>query len=71
VVTITPLNPAYTNDSTPTFTGTVTDNLSAITGVEYSLDDGGTWTDVGVTADDESFDSSNENYSITPASLED
>ena len=68
---MTPLNPAYTNNATPTFTGNATDNLTNITGVEYSLDGGSTWTGAGVTASNGSFNSSNENYSITLASLVD
>lgn len=53
----------YTNDTTPTFTGYVTDNLTNIVSVEYSLDDGTTWT--WVTAVDESFNSTWEEYTIT------
>ena len=60
----------YTNDTTPTFTGHVTDNLTNIASVEYSLN----WwerTGVGVTAIDGSFNSTSENYSITLPALAD
>ncbi|MEI8092329.1 MAG: hypothetical protein WCG98_09500 [bacterium] len=59
----------YINNTTPTFTGTATDNLTSITGVMYSLDSGNTWT--GVTASDGAFNSTNENYTITLNTLVD
>lgn len=61
----------YTNDTTPTFTGRVTDTLTNIASVEYSLDWSETRTGVGVSAIDESFDSKSENYSITLPALAD
>ncbi|MFA5748234.1 MAG: hypothetical protein WC872_03950, partial [Candidatus Absconditabacterales bacterium] len=59
---------SYTNDTTPTFTGHVTDNLTNIVSVEYSMD-GVNWTGVGVTAIDESFNSTSENYTVTTIAL--
>lgn len=43
VAYITPLSPNPTNDNTPTFTWTATDNLTNISWVEYSIDSG-SWT---------------------------
>jgi antitoxin (DNA-binding transcriptional repressor) of toxin-antitoxin stability system/transcription antitermination factor NusG len=67
VVTITPLSPDPTENSTPTFTGSVTDE-SNISSVEYRVDDGG-WT--AATASDGAFDSPSEDYTFTTESLAD
>ncbi|MDP3837285.1 MAG: Ig-like domain repeat protein, partial [bacterium] len=62
VITINPITPDPTGDSTPTFTGNATDALNNITGVEYQVD-GGSWA--ACTAVDGTFDSNNENYTCT------
>jgi len=67
-VTITPLTPDPTENSTPTFTGTATDESSNISSVEYRVDDG-SWT--AATASDGAFDSPDEDYTFTTASLAD
>jgi antitoxin (DNA-binding transcriptional repressor) of toxin-antitoxin stability system len=67
VVTITPLSPDPTENSTPTFTGTATDESNVIS-VEYRVDDGD-WT--AATASDGAFDSPAEDYTFTTASLAD
>jgi hypothetical protein len=66
-VTITPLSPDPTDNSTPTFTGSASDE-SNISSVEYRVDDGG-WT--AATASDGAFDSPDEDYTFTTASLAD
>jgi hypothetical protein len=66
-VTITPLSPDPTENSTPTFAGTASDE-SNITAVEYRVDDGD-WT--AATASDGAFDSPSEGYTFTTASLAD
>jgi antitoxin (DNA-binding transcriptional repressor) of toxin-antitoxin stability system len=66
-VTITPLSPDPTDNSTPTFTGTATDE-SNIVSVEYRVDDGG-WA--AATASDGAFDSPSEDYTFTTESLAD
>lgn len=56
-----------TTDSTPSITGDVTDNLSNITEVEFSLaSDPGNWTNC--TADDGTFNEANEAYTCTVSS---
>jgi len=67
VVTITPLSPDPTENSTPTLTGTASDD-SDISSVEYRVDDG-SWT--AATASDGAFDSPDEDYTFTTASLAD
>lgn len=60
---VTTLNP-YTgapNDSTLTLTGTSTDNMSLITKIEYSVDDGGPWTEVDAFTPSQTL----ENYTFT------
>jgi hypothetical protein len=64
-ISIVPVSPDPTGDATPTFTGTASDSLSNIAGVEYKVD-AGSWT--ACTASDGSFDSSSENYTCTVAS---
>jgi hypothetical protein len=66
-VTITPLSPDPTDNTTPTFTGSASDE-SNITAVEYRVDDGD-WT--ATTASDGAFDSPAEDYTFTTASLAD
>ena len=66
-VTITPLSPDPTENSTPTFTGSASDE-SNIVAVEYRVDDGD-WT--AATASDGAFDSPAEDYTFTTASLAD
>jgi|GEM_PF-1195747 len=66
-VTLTPLTPDPTNDNTPTFVGTATDE-DTVWWVEYRVD-GGSWT--AATASDEPFDSASENYTFTTALLAD
>jgi len=66
-VTITPLSPDPTENSTPTFAGTASDE-SSISAVEYRVDDGD-WT--AATASDGAFDSPAEDYTFTTASLAD
>jgi hypothetical protein len=65
VVTITPLVPDPTDNSTPTLTGTASDD-SNISSVEYRVD-GGSWT--AATASDGAFDSPSEDYTFTTATL--
>jgi antitoxin (DNA-binding transcriptional repressor) of toxin-antitoxin stability system len=65
-VTITPLTPDPTDNTTPTFTGTATDASSTINSVEYKVDDG-SWT--VATASDGAFDSLSEDYTFTTAAL--
>jgi len=64
-VIITPLSPDPTENSTPTFTGSASDE-SNIVAVEYRVDDGD-WT--AATASDGAFDSPDEDYTFTTASL--
>ena len=65
VVTITPFTPDPTENTTPTLTGTATDE-SNISTVEYKVDDG-SWT--AATASDGAFDSPSEGYTFTTAAL--
>jgi len=65
-VTITPLSPDPTEDTTPTFTGTATDTQSNISSVEYKVDSG-SW--VAATASDGAFDSLSEGYTFTTSTL--
>jgi antitoxin (DNA-binding transcriptional repressor) of toxin-antitoxin stability system len=65
VVTITPLTPDPTDNTTPTLTGTATDE-SNISAAEYKVDDG-IWT--AATASDGAFDSPSEGYTFTTAAL--
>ena len=65
VVTITPFTPDPTDNTTPTLTGTATDE-SNISTVEYKVDDG-IWT--AATASDGAFDSPSEGYTFTTAAL--
>jgi len=65
-VTITPLSPDPTEDTTPTFTGTATDTQSNIAGVDYKVDSG-SW--VAATASDGAFDSLSEGYTLTTSTL--
>jgi len=65
VITITPLTPDPTENTTPTLTGTATDE-SNISAVEYRVDDG-SWA--AATASDGAFDSSSEDYTFTTAAL--
>jgi len=65
VVTITPLTPDPTENTTPTLTGTATDE-SNISSVEYRVDDG-SWT--AATASDGAFDSPSEGYTFTTSAL--
>jgi len=65
-VTLTPLTPDPTDNTTPTFTGTATDTGSNISSVEYKVDDG-SWT--AATASDGAFDSLSEDYTFTTATL--
>jgi hypothetical protein len=67
MVTITPLSPDPTDNSTPTFTGNASDE-SNISSVEYRVDDG-SWT--AAAASDGAFDSPDEDYTFTTASLAD
>jgi len=66
-VTLTPLAPDPTENTTPTLTGTATDE-SNISAVEYRVDDG-VWT--AATASDGAFDSPSEDYTFTTATLAD
>ncbi|MBI2836453.1 MAG: PGF-pre-PGF domain-containing protein, partial [Chloroflexi bacterium] len=52
-----------TNDNTPTFTGNVTDAVSAIVSVEYRVGGAGTWN--AAAAVDGAFDEASENYTFT------
>jgi hypothetical protein len=65
-VSITPLSPDPTEDTTPTFTGTATDTQSNIASVEYRVDSG-SW--VAATASDGAFDSLSEDYTFTTSTL--
>jgi len=64
-VTITPLSPDPTSNTTPTLTGTASDD-SNISSVEYKVDDG-SWT--AATASDGAFDSPSEDYTFTTTTL--
>jgi len=66
-VTLTPLTPDPTDNTTPTLTGTAIDE-SNISAVEYRVD-GGTWT--AATASDGAFNSPAEDYTFTTDSLDD
>jgi hypothetical protein len=66
-VTITPLSPDPTDNSTPTFTGEASDE-SNISSVEYRVDDG-IWT--AATPSDGAFDSPSEGYTFTTEELAD
>jgi len=65
VITITPLIPDPIENTTPTLTGTATDE-SNISAVEYKVDDG-IWA--AATASDGVFDSPSESYTFTTAAL--
>ena len=65
VVTLTPLSPDPTENTTPTLTGTASDE-SDISTVEYRVDEG-SWT--AATASDGAFDSPSEDYTFTTATL--
>jgi hypothetical protein len=67
-VTITPLSPDPTDNSTPTFTGDASDASSNISSVEYRVDDGD-WAEAA--ASDGAFDSPDEDYTFTTTSLAD
>jgi len=71
VVDITPLSPDPTNDNTPTFTGTATDDLSNITSVEYQVGTGSWRAWAAATATDGAFDSPREDYTFTIPALAD
>jgi len=71
VVDITALSPDPTNDNTPTFTGTATDDLSNITSVEYQVGTGSWRAWVAATAVDGAFDSPSEEYTFTIPALAD
>ncbi|MFC1925977.1 clostripain-related cysteine peptidase, partial [Chloroflexota bacterium] len=58
--------PAYTNNTTPTLTGTATDLASNITSVKYRIDIG-SWQDA--TASDGTFDSISESFTFTTTTL--
>jgi len=64
------LNPflSYTNDPTPTFSGTATDTLSPITSVQYRIDNGAL---MPATAVDDIFDEPTEEYNLTTTTLTD
>jgi antitoxin (DNA-binding transcriptional repressor) of toxin-antitoxin stability system len=64
-VTITPLTPDPTENTTPTLSGSAADE-SNISAVEYRVDDGA-WT--AATASDGAFDSPAEGYTFTTDSL--
>lgn len=60
--------PDPTNDNTPTYTGTATDNLSGIDSVEYRVEDSSAvevipWTNADPV--DASFDSTDEDFTFT------
>jgi hypothetical protein len=60
-ITLTPVSPDPTADTTPTVTGTATDADGTIALIEYQMDGtGSTWN--SCTADDGSFNSNNENF---------
>ncbi|MFQ6122104.1 MAG: Ig-like domain-containing protein [Dehalococcoidales bacterium] len=65
-VAITALTPDPTTDTTPTFTGTATDNTTTIASVQYRID-GGTWT--AASAVDGAFDEASESYTFTTSTL--
>jgi hypothetical protein len=67
-VTITPLTPDPTDNTTPTFTGTAIDASSSIGSVEYRIDEDN-WA--AATAIDGAFDSLSEDYTFTTAALAD
>ncbi|MFA5023799.1 MAG: Ig-like domain-containing protein, partial [Patescibacteria group bacterium] len=66
VVTLNPLAPDPTNDTTPTLYGTAADASSTIVTVEYDIDSSGVWSACSPT--DSLFDELSEDYSCTPGS---
>ncbi|MBP7768484.1 hypothetical protein KA082_01470 [Candidatus Woesebacteria bacterium] len=63
-ITLTPLSPDPSGDTTPTITGTATDDSGTVAAIEYQIDGtGGTW--IACTADDGTFDEQSENFSCT------
>jgi hypothetical protein len=71
VVDLTPLSPDPTNDNTPTFTGTATDELSNIASVEYQVGTGSWRAWVAAEPADGAFDSPSEEYTFTIPALAD
>lgn len=69
-ISLNTLSPDPNNDSTPTFTGTVTDTGGSVNNVQYQVDGtSGTW--VSCTASDGNFDSASESFVCTLSSLSD
>lgn len=76
VTVLNPYGATHTNNTTPTFTGTATDNLSNVVSVEYryinNSDVTPTWSGwILATAVDGSFDSNSEDFTFTTAALTD
>lgn len=73
VTVLNSFTPNPTNDNTPTFTGTVTDNLTNIANVEYrySSDGGSTWSTWTNVTPNDTFDSISEGFSLTTPVLAD
>ncbi len=63
-ISLTPLSPDPTSDTTPTFSGNASDTSSTVQSVEYQVDGtGGNWS--SCTASDGSFSGSSENFTCT------
>lgn len=61
-VSVTALSPDPNSDTTPTFTGSVTDTASAVTALQYQVDStGGAWSNCSAT--DGGFNELSENFS--------
>ncbi|MDQ5950841.1 MAG: hypothetical protein QG639_118, partial [Patescibacteria group bacterium] len=68
VITFPALSPDPTTDTTPTFTGSATDNLTNLTAIQYKIDSG-SWTSCAAATG--SIDSLNEDFTCTAATLSD
>ena len=69
-ISLTAVTPDPTTDSTPTLTGSASDNASTISSVQYQSDStSGSWT--ACTADDGTFDETTEAFTCQIASLSD
>ncbi len=68
-ITVTPLTPDPTSDTTPSLTGTVSDTYSSVATVQYQVNaTGGSWSNC--TADDGTFDEQSESFTCTVSSAQ-
>ncbi|MCX6757300.1 MAG: hypothetical protein NTZ44_00200, partial [Candidatus Nomurabacteria bacterium] len=67
-LTLTPISPDPTNNTTPVLSGTSTDDLGTVASVEFQMDGvAGAWT--ACVADDAAFDEISETFTCTPSAL--